>query len=262
MCENVPINAKICRFAILFALFGVYTSILNNYLILPIFALIKNSLPMKRLSFFVLLIFVSLTANAQFDKTHFDIGVSLGRGKDISHGTYETAAEKQFFEELEQLTTIDLSIGGFFKKGNSFGVEVFLDLGVGTGSMEDSSGKLVNGVQMEGTLGLMLNYRWIIDRNNFILGAGLASMASSIGTVYDDETHLLNGAGNGIPFKFKYEYKLSPHFGLGVSASAFLGAAGMITKVDNDVETEIEINENTSTGMSRWSVTFGPRLYF
>lgn len=217
---------------------------------------------MKNLLVVIATLLFAISASAQVDNTHFDLSLSLGKGNQISKGQFNTAATKQFFDELYRQTTFDISFGYYFRPQNSLGLEIFLDMGVGSASMEGNSGQLLNGTLIQGALGIMLNYRWVIDRNVVILGAGIADMAYMEGASIANDTYQLEAETIGIPFKFKYEYKLSKNIGLGISAAAFMGAADEVTETENGVSNTTTSEDGESLGISRWSVTVGPRFYF
>lgn len=217
---------------------------------------------MKNVLVVIATLLFAISASAQVDNTHFDLSLSLGKGNQISKGQFNTAATKQFFDELYRQTTFDISVGYYFRPQNSLGLEIFLDMGVGSASMEGNTGQLLNGTLIQGALGIMLNYRWVIDRNVVIIGAGIADMAYMEGSSYADDTYELQAETIGIPLKFKYEYKLSKNLGLGISAAAFMGAADEVTETENGVSNTTTSENGESLGISRWSVTVGPRFYF
>lgn len=218
---------------------------------------------MKNILVVIATLLFAISANAQVDNTHFDLSLSLGKGNQISKGQFNTAATKQFFDELYRQTTFDISLGYYLRPQNSLGLEVFLDLGVGTASMAGNSGQLLNGTLVQGALGVMLNYRWVIDKNVVILGAGIADMAYMESASTADDSYQLQAETIGIPFKFKYEYKLSKNIGLGISAAAFMGSANEVTETENGVVSKATTAEDGEyLGISRWSVTVGPRFYF
>lgn len=216
---------------------------------------------MKKTILFLLSLLIGASLKAQ-DNTHFDLSVSLGRGNQISKGQYETAIEQQYYDDLNKQTTFDLSLGYYFKPESSLGIEAFLDIGVGRASLSLATGQLINGALSQGALGLLLNYRVVSNKSVVILGLGIASLAyieqaSGMGTSYSIEA-----GTRGLPARIKYEYKLSKNIGLGVSAAAFLGAVSEYTETNDGVTTTTTLSDGEALGISRWSVTLGPRIYF
>ena len=217
---------------------------------------------MKKVLVVIATLIAAISASAQVDNTHFDLGVSLGKGNQISTGQYETAVIKQFYDDLNRQTTFDISLGYYFRPQNSLGLEVFLDLGVGRASIAGASGQLLNGALLGGALGIMLNYRWVIDKHIVILGAGVADMAYIEQDSIAGSTYELQAETIGMPFKFKYEYKLSKNIGLGISAAAFLGTVDEVTETEDGVSKTTTFEDGDSSGISRWSIAIGPRFYF
>ena len=75
-------------------------------------------------------------------------------------------------------TTFDLSLGYYFSPGNSLGLELLLDIGVGYASIAGTSGQVLNGQLTQGALS---NSFYSMEAENW-----------------------------GIPFRLKYEYKEAP----------------------------------------------------
>lgn len=215
---------------------------------------------MKRLFLSFIAGLLALSSYAQTDNTHFDLSVSLGRGNQISKGQYDTAVEKQFYDEMGRQTTFDLSFGYYFRPGSSLGLELLLDIGVGRASIAGTSGQLLNGQLTQGALGIVANYRWVINKSIIILGAGVASLVYMEDESLGSESYSMEAESWGIPFRLKYEYKLSKSIGLGISAAAYMGSASSITETKNGIITTTDLD--SPSGIARWSITVGPRFHF
>lgn len=216
---------------------------------------------MKKHVILVFLLLICSLIHAQ-DNTHFHLSVSLGKGNQISKGQYDTAIEKQFYDDLHKQTAFDLSFGYYLQPQSSLGFEVFLDYSSGQASMAMAEGSLLNGSLAQCALGVLLNYRFVIDKNVFVIGLGVAYLAYEEQDYASGFNYELNTGARGTPAKIKYEYRLSNNFGLGVSATALLGAVTEYTETINGVSTTTTLDSGDAAGISRWSITVGPRFYF